>query len=128
MQDCLGTILLVDDDATLLWLTAQMLTACGYSVFQAASGTEAWEFFSNHPGEIQLVLSDIMMPGMLGDRLVQKLREIKPDLRFILMSGNTFSSLETEVLIEEGINFLQKPFSFDELKDIVSLQLDLAPP
>jgi DNA-binding NtrC family response regulator len=127
MRDGGHTVLLVDDDLTLLWLTSQMLQTLGCSVIEATSGAQACDLFAEHAGEIDLVISDFMMPGMLGSQLIVKLLAIKPGLKYIVISGNPLSSIESEIPLKERTNFLHKPFSFDELRAIVTAKLDLAP-
>jgi two-component system cell cycle sensor histidine kinase/response regulator CckA len=127
MRDGGHSVLLVDDDSTLLWLTSQMLQTLGCAVIEATSGAQAYDLFTEHAGEVDLVISDFMMPGMLGNQLIVKLLALDPDLKYIMISGNSLSSIECEIPLKERTNFLHKPFSFDELRAIVTAQLDLAP-
>src|SRR3954470_1573774 len=119
------TILLVDDDLSVREFLGQCLIAAGYKVIQAASGHEAVTLFEKQQDKITLVLSDIVMPGLFGDQLVLRLIEIRPSLKYILMSGNPPASLETGLPLEPGKNFLQKPFSIAELRQCIDHQLQL---
>jgi len=115
-----GHILLVDDDNSVRAFIAASLKAAGYRFFQAASGPEALLLFQAHFDEIELVLTDIVMPGMFGDELAMKLVELKPTIKIILMSGNPPGALETEIHIEPGVNFLQKPFLVQDLRECLA--------
>jgi two-component system cell cycle sensor histidine kinase/response regulator CckA len=116
------TVLLVDDDADLRLVTAETLRMGGYHVIQAASGEEALRIFPEFQSEIDLLLTDVVMPGLFGDELVLRILRQEPDLKFVLMSGNPPSSLEAEFPLEEGVNFLRKPFSMSQLKEVMELQ------
>jgi two-component system, cell cycle sensor histidine kinase and response regulator CckA len=117
-----GTILLVDDDKDLREFLYQHLLHCGHAVLQAGSGWEAMERFRRNP-EIDLVVSDIVMPGMSGDQLVVKLMEDKPGLPVLFISGNAPNHIESVVPLEEGRNFLRKPFSLETLENMISTLL-----
>lgn len=125
-QSNLGGILLVDDDETVLELAHQVLRSAHYTVYKAACGKKALEIFSSHSPEIDLLVSDIVMPQMFGDQLAMRVLQEKPALKYILMSGNPPNSLDTAFSLEEGANFLRKPFTLQELRAIVSQQLQLA--
>lgn len=114
----IGTILLVDDDKDLREFLYQHLLHCGHSVLQAGSGLEALDRFRRNP-EIDLVVSDIVMPGMSGDQLAHKLLEDKPGLPILFISGNAPNHIESVVPLEEGRNFLRKPFSLDTLEKMI---------
>ena len=120
-----GLILLVDDDLAVREFLNQCLQAAGYKTIQAGSGFEAIEVFQKEQDKITLLLSDIVMPGLFGDQLVLRLLEIRPNLKYILMSGNTPASLETALPLEPGKNFIQKPFSIHELRSCIEHQLNL---
>jgi two-component system cell cycle sensor histidine kinase/response regulator CckA len=120
-----GLILLVDDDLSVREFLGQCLQAAGYKVIPAASGHEAMAIYEKQQEQINLVLSDIVMPGLFGDQLVLRLLEIRPDLKYILMSGNNPASLETSLPLEPGKNFLQKPFSIQELRQCINHHLQL---
>jgi two-component system cell cycle sensor histidine kinase/response regulator CckA len=121
MRNPAGTILLADDDDSVRWLTSQILKKLGFAVIGAASGWEALQAFKERSEEIEVVLSDVVMPGLFGPQLVRKLQEIRPEVKFVLMSGNPLVSIETDIPLEQGINFLQKPFSTEDLKETLEL-------
>jgi two-component system cell cycle sensor histidine kinase/response regulator CckA len=118
----IGTILLVDDDKDLREFLYQHLLHCGHAVLQAGSGLEALDRFRRNP-EIDLVVSDIVMPGMSGDQLAHKLVEHRPALPVVFMSGNAPNHIESMVLLEEGRNFLRKPFSLESLEKLITAHL-----
>jgi DNA-binding NtrC family response regulator len=120
-----GLILLVDDDLSVREFLGQCLQAAGFKIIQASSGHEAIAVFEQNRDNIYLLLSDIVMPGLFGDQLALRLVDFKPSQKVILMSGNTPGSLETEVTLEPGKNFLQKPFSIQELRECIAHQLQL---
>jgi two-component system, cell cycle sensor histidine kinase and response regulator CckA len=113
-----GTILLVDDDKDLREFLYQHLLHCGHSVLQASSGMEAIDRFRRNP-EIDLLISDIVMPGMSGDQLVMKLLEVKPELPVLFISGNAPNQIQSVIPLEEGRNFLRKPFSLEMLERMI---------
>src|SRR5688500_15502066 len=108
----IGTILLVDDDKDLREFLYQHLLHCGHSVLQAGSGTEALERFRHNP-EIDLLVSDMVMPGLSGDQLAVKLIQSKPGLPVLFISGNAPNHMQSVVPLQEGRNFIRKPFSLD---------------
>lgn len=115
----IGTILLVDDDKDLRELIYQHLLYYGHSVLQAGSGHEALERFRHNP-EIDMVVTDIVMPGLSGDQLVEKLLEIKPGLPVLFISGNASTHIESRIPLQEGVNFLRKPFSIEALERAIA--------
>ena len=122
-NDHKGLILLVDDDDMVRDLIARCLQAAGYHVIQANGGHDAIRKFREHASSIQLLLTDIVMPDLFEDQLALRLLETKPELKVVMMSGNSPESLETELGIQEGRNFLRKPFLLDELRDCIEHQL-----
>jgi two-component system cell cycle sensor histidine kinase/response regulator CckA len=117
--DPIGTILLVDDDKDLREFLYQHLLLCGHSVLQAGSGAEAIERFRGNP-EIDLLLTDIVMPGLPGDQLAAKLIEKKPSLPALFISGNAPNQVRSVVPLDEGRNFLRKPFSLENLTNAIA--------
>ena len=91
-------------------LTGQMLTAQGYSVIEAEDGKSALERAKSNPGNIDLVLTDVVMRGISGPELVLRFMESHPETRFLYMSGYT-GELVVDHGLSEGIALLEKPFS-----------------
>jgi len=110
-------ILLVDDEEMILEVGQELLKALGYQVYTAGSGTEAVELFKKQKGSIDLVILDMIMPGMGGGEAYNRLKEINPDLKALLSSGYSLDGQAHEIL-ERGCNgFIQKPFDLTELSD-----------
>lgn len=119
-SDPIGTILLVDDDKDLREFLYQHLLHCGHSVLQAGSGTEAIERFRHHQNDIDILVTDIVMPGYSGDQLAVKLLEQKPGLPVLFISGNAPNHVHSVVPLSEGENFLRKPFSLETLERAIA--------
>jgi two-component system, cell cycle sensor histidine kinase and response regulator CckA len=117
------TILLVDDDAEVLASVAICLTKAKFNVLEAGSGREAIRRYVRHQKEIDLVLTDMVMPDLCGDRVAKRLWKQKPDLPIIFYSGYPPQTLEPGITLEPGKNFLCKPFVLEELIAIVNRQL-----
>ena len=115
-SDPIGTILLVDDDKDLREFLYQHLLHCGHSVLQAGSGIEAIERFRHHMNDIDILVADIVMPGLTGDQLAVQLGEKKPGLPVLFISGNAPNQVISVVPLLEGQNFLRKPFSLEALE------------
>jgi PAS domain S-box-containing protein len=121
------TILLVEDDAAVRLVTRRVLESLGYKVWEATQAREAMEIWGVHAGEIDLLLSDIVMPdGTSGRELAEQLRIQSADLKIILMSGYSpeTAGRETEFFRRSEIRFLQKPCSSNVLLDAVRNCLD----
>jgi len=112
-----GSILLVDDDKDVREFLGQVLLTEGYSVIQASSGHQAWERFVQNQDDFDLVITDIVMPGLLGSDLAARILEIKPYMKFLFISGNAPPKFTLEMI--EGKNFLSKPFKVSELFDAI---------
>lgn len=110
-----GCILLVDDEAVVLDVTAEMIRTLGYRVIRAGSGREAVTFYENRAAEIDLVVLDVIMPDMGGSETYALLRRVNPDVRVLVSSGYGRNS-QVEALIAEGcMGFMQKPYSISQL-------------
>ena len=105
------TILLVEDEAAIRRALARVLESSGYRVLEAANGADALRVAGAEPGTIALMLTDVMMPGIGGKELVQRLRVERPAMRVILMSGYTDDDLLRRELGDARYVFLQKPFA-----------------
>ena len=108
-------ILLVDDETSIVYVAHQFLTQQGYKVQTAKSASEGLELFQAHRSDIQLVITDLMMPFGDGRQLIQSLRELDPHLPILVMSGMLTPSLQTEILAQGDCRFLVKPFTAEEL-------------
>jgi two-component system cell cycle sensor histidine kinase/response regulator CckA len=109
------TVMLVEDFEDLRNLFVEILTAAGYRVLPAPDGAAALELARNHPGPIDLLLTDVVMPGMLGPALAAELRSERPTMRVIFMSGHAGPVLGLPATLPAGTPLIQKPFMADEL-------------
>jgi PAS domain S-box-containing protein len=109
------TILLVEDATPVRELVAQLLRASGYTVLIAAGPAAALELSDRHPGPIDLLLTDVVMPGMSGPELRQRLMSVRPRTRILYMSGYTDEALGRHGVLEPGTFLLQKPFGLGAL-------------
>ncbi len=109
------TVLLVEDEDSVRSTVRLGLEACGYSVLEARSPGEALLMAERHPGPVDLILTDVVMPMMGGRELVERLRKIRPDAAVLFMSGYTDNIIAHHGVLEPGVAFLQKPFTRDVL-------------
>ncbi len=105
------TVLLVEDEESILDLASEILEKYGYTVLSALNPDMALTLARNHPGHIHLLITDVVMPGMNGKNLNEALKSIKPGFKCIFMSGYTSNAIAHNGVLDEGIHFLQKPFS-----------------
>jgi two-component system cell cycle sensor histidine kinase/response regulator CckA len=109
------TILLVEDEVSVRRLARRVLHGQGYTVIEAATGREALRLASEHPGRLHLLLTDVIMPGMSGPELAERLIREQAQLKVIYMSGYADEALGHHGILEDGVDFLQKPFSPQDL-------------
>jgi PAS domain S-box-containing protein len=113
------TVLLVEDDAALLALGRRMLERLGYTVLAAGGPIQAIELIKAFPGEIHLLMTDVVMPEMNGRELQRVLAALRPGLKCLFTSGYTSDVIADHGVLDEGIHFLQKPFSRKTLAEKV---------
>jgi PAS domain S-box-containing protein len=118
------TILLVEDEPGLLNLGRSVLEKNGYHVLAVQTPQEAIEVCSHFDGPIHLLITDVVMPGMNGRMLQEKISAVRPEIRVLFMSGYTANVIAHHGIIDEGIHFLQKPFSIISLSQKVRSLLD----
>ena len=118
-----GTVLLVEDEDAVRSFAARALGQRGYHVLVATTGVEALEVFQSHQGEVDLVVSDVVMPEMDGPTLFEKLRAQRPDLKVIFISGYAEDAFRRHLAENEDFMFLQKPFDLKELAAAVKTAL-----
>ena len=123
------TILIVEDDEAIRTVTAAILRALGYQIYPMASSTEAFEMFSGENAPpFELLLSDIVMPGIGGRELADRLRAVKPGLRVLFMSGYVDDPVILKAVQDAAVPFLEKPFTREALAKKVRDALDAPPP
>ena len=109
------TVLAVDDDPTMLELVEELLTPMGYKVFSAASGEEALEMMASQQEKIDLLLTDVMLPGIKGQDLAKQLLLNCPDVSVLFMSGYLCPSMAHSEKDKRFEAFIQKPFAPNSL-------------
>jgi len=114
-----GTILLVDDEKDLRELLFKSLQLDGHAVLQADSPAQAMQRFGNQLDEIDIVVTDIVMPGKSGDEFALDLLLRRPSLKIIFMSGNIAGDYHSKVPLIPGQNYLRKPFSLADLEETI---------
>jgi PAS domain S-box-containing protein len=114
------TILVVEDEAVLLDINATMLGDLGYRVLPAATPSEAIRLAGQHAGGIDLLMTDVVMPEMNGNELAQHIEKTQPGIRCLFMSGYTANVISHHGVLDEGVNFIQKPFSMKDLAAKIS--------
>ena len=117
------TVLIVEDEEALREVTRRLLTRQGYTVITAGDGAEALDAASVHPGDIDLLLTDVMMPQMLGKEAAERIRQIRPDIRVLYMSGYAQPILASQGRLGLDVTLLDKPFTERELLDKVHTAL-----
>jgi PAS domain S-box-containing protein len=105
------TVLVVEDEEALREVTRRIFTRNGYHVITAASGPEALDIATKHDGEIHLLITDVVMPQMLGKEVAERMRVIKPEIEVIFMSGYARPVLASQGRLEPGVALVEKPFS-----------------
>ena len=121
------TILLVEDESSVRQLSRHLLEARGYTVIAAAHGAEALRLAETHAGVIDLLLTDVVMPGMGGGQLAEVIRERRPDIKILLVSGYSGDALNRHGGVTPGMNLLPKPFTVTSLAVKVREVLDEPP-
>jgi two-component system, cell cycle sensor histidine kinase and response regulator CckA len=108
------TILLVEDDEAVLNLSRTILEKLGYKVLATQTPAHAIELLEELPGAIHLLITDVVMPEMNGRELLERIRAIRPGLKCLYMSGYTADVITHKGILDEGVNFIQKPFLRDD--------------
>ncbi len=109
------TILLVEDEPSILKMTTRMLKRKGYTLIAAGTPGQAIELAHTHKGEIHLLMTDVVMPEMNGRDLAENIYNHYPNLKCLFMSGYTANVIAHHGVLDEGVNFIQKPFSMGDL-------------
>jgi len=123
-----ATILLVDDEISVRNLVTRFLTMSGFKILAAESAHAAQMVWAEHKNQIDLLLTDVVMPGgMSGPDLAEKLQEEHPMLRVLFTSGYNVELLYAEGCLESGIHFVQKPYRPDQLLAAVRAVLENNP-
>jgi PAS domain S-box-containing protein len=118
------TILLVEDEELVRDVATRILTEHGYAVLVASGGEAAVALIDSHPGTIDLLLTDVVMPGLTGRELAEQISETRPEIRVLYMSGYPETVIASQGVLDQGIFFVSKPFKAANLIDHVRAVLD----
>jgi PAS domain S-box-containing protein len=110
------TVLLVEDEEMVRRMTCEVLQGAGYRVLQASSGFEALRVSAGHGGRLDLLLTDVVMPGMSGRELAERLAPARPGMKVLYMSGHTDDAIFHHGVTQAGTGYLQKPFTPETLE------------
>jgi PAS domain S-box-containing protein len=125
-DDEFQTILVVDDDDNVRAVARDVLRENGYRVLEARTGEEAHQLASRHAGSIDLLVTDVIMPGMTGRELIARLRRPRPELRALFMSGYGQRAIAHHGVLDSSAILLEKPFTSDQLLTLVRSTLEIA--
>jgi signal transduction histidine kinase len=109
------TVLVVEDDESVRKLAREFLKIKGYTVLEARNAAQAIQIIQEYTGPIHLMLTDVVMPGLKGGELVEHVTNLRPDMRVLYMSAYTEDAILSFGILQPGTNFIEKPFSPDEL-------------
>jgi two-component system cell cycle sensor histidine kinase/response regulator CckA len=118
------TLLVVEDEAALREVAGRILSGAGYKVLTAEGGAQALALAGAHEGAIDLLVSDVVMPGMLGKELAERLVAVRPETRVLFMSGYAQPVLASQGTLDPGVVLLEKPFTAADLLGAVRRRLD----
>jgi len=117
-------VMLVEDDLGILKLGRRLLDSLGYTVFTANAPIKAMDLAMEHVGEIHLLVTDVIMPEMNGSDLAEQVRSLYPDIKVLFMSGYTSDTIARHGVLNENVNFIQKPFSKEDFAIAIRKALD----
>jgi CheY-like chemotaxis protein len=109
------TVLLVEDEESVRELVRETLKSKGYVVMEAADGTNGMKVAESHTGKIDMLITDVVMPGMSGRELAQRITAARQTIKVLFLSGYTEDAIIHEGVLEPGTAFLQKPFTLQAL-------------
>jgi CheY-like chemotaxis protein len=109
------TVLVAEDETGVRALTREYLESSGYQVLEAQNGAEALEIAAQHPGEIHLLLTDVVMQGISGCKLAENMVKLRPNVKVLYMSGYTDQAIVRHGILAEDTVLLQKPFTLNSL-------------
>jgi hypothetical protein len=109
------TILVVEDEPAMREVTRRILSRSGYQVITAANGREAIQAATSHDGGIDVLVTDIVMPQMLGQEAAERIRALRPGVKVLFMSGYTRGLLDSKGIAAGDVNLIEKPFTEESL-------------
>jgi two-component system cell cycle sensor histidine kinase/response regulator CckA len=119
------TVILVEDEPAVREVAQEQLATLGYQVLSCADGEQALSVARDHEGPIQVLLTDVVMAGMNGREVAHRLRELRPGLRVLFMSGYGENVISRHGVLEPGVHFLEKPYSLATLSRRLREVLDV---
>jgi two-component system cell cycle sensor histidine kinase/response regulator CckA len=119
------TLLVVEDDALVRHVAVRVLEGLGYRIIEAAHGAQALSLYQARNGPIDLVVTDVVLPGMSGKELADKLRQAQPDIKILYTSGYAEDTIVHQGVVDQGVHFLAKPYVPSELARRVRQVLDV---
>jgi CheY-like chemotaxis protein len=119
------TVLVVDDDSRLRKIAQKGLQLFGYTVLVAADGAEALNVARSHSGPIHVLVTDVVMPGLPVRSVAQQIAEARPQIRVVYTSGYTTDAIVHHGILDQGIQFIQKPFAPETLATKIRETLDV---
>jgi two-component system, cell cycle sensor histidine kinase and response regulator CckA len=122
------SILVVDDEKNVVGFLAEILALHGYAVHRAESAREALEQAADLPGRLDLLLSDVVMPGMNGKELAGRIARIRPETKVLFMSAYSDEIITSHGVVPEGVSLIRKPFRTDDLLKKIEAVLSSAHP
>ncbi len=123
-----ATVLVVEDEPGVREITVAILRDYGYQVFEAADGQEAMALFDAHASEIDMLLSDVVLPGLRGREIAERITARRPDVKILFMSGYTENSIVHHGRLDDGVQLISKPFQREQLATKVAELLGLPAP
>ena len=114
-QDQKPTVFVIDDEESIRMMAVDMLTDSGYNVISAGDGKEALKIFEQSGDKVDLVLLDMIMPGIDGPEILNRLQKLKPDVKVILSSGIPAKDVPEDMLQSETVQFIEKPYLIEDL-------------
>jgi CheY-like chemotaxis protein len=117
-------VLVVEDEDAIRDVTNRILSRNGYCVISASGGAEALRLLDGHAGPVHLLVTDVVMPQMLGKEVAERVSALRPDVRVLFMSGYAMPVLGEEGRLAAGVSLLKKPFSESQLLRKVREVLD----
>jgi CheY-like chemotaxis protein len=114
-----GAVLLVEDQEDVLRLTSTILGSMGFDVLEAGDGDQAIDVARQFDGEIRIMLTDVIMPGMNGKELAERMALLRPRTKVVFMSGYTDRIMSRDGVLDESVEYLQKPFTAEQLSATV---------
>src|SRR5215831_15739097 len=123
-SESMKTVLVVDDEPEIRKLVGAMVTQFGYSALTADSGEHALTLYKNRKAPLELLITDVVAPGMSGPMLADKLTALQPDLKVLYISGYDNTNVVQKYIVDKGHALLIKPFNVTDLRDKVAQLLN----